>query len=96
MLQTPQIEPITTMARNHKRLLEKAESGPIFLTQRSRPVAVLVNHQEWEQLAKRMEALELERDLLLSNERYERMKHEPGYAVGEDALEEALAEAGLS
>jgi hypothetical protein len=41
-MQTPQIEPVTSMVKDHKAVLAMLKAGPIFLAQRSRPAAVLV------------------------------------------------------
>ena len=38
----PQIQPISRMARDHKALLTLIEEQPVFLTQRSTPVAVMM------------------------------------------------------
>ncbi|MEM7536312.1 MAG: type II toxin-antitoxin system prevent-host-death family antitoxin [Chloroflexota bacterium] len=54
----PQIQPISRMARDHKSLLTMIEASPVFLTQRSTPVAVIVSPQEWQQIAERMAELE--------------------------------------
>ena len=54
----PQIEPISRMARDHKALLGLIEDNPVFLTQRSKPVAVMVSPRDWQRFVARMEELE--------------------------------------
>ena len=58
MYSAPQIEPVTTMARNHKLLLNKLKDGPVFLTQRGTEAAVMVSAEEWRAIVKRLETLE--------------------------------------
>lgn len=58
-MNVPQIEPITTMAKNHKSVLKMLANGPVFLTQRSRPAAVLLSTTDYERMSKRLQQLEL-------------------------------------
>jgi len=58
-MRTPQIEPITSMQRGHKTLLGKLSKGPVFLTQRSRPAAVLLSVGDYEKMVIRLEQFEL-------------------------------------
>lgn len=46
----PQIEPITSMTRDHKSVLSKLKAGPVFLAQRSSPAAVLLSVRDYERL----------------------------------------------
>jgi PHD/YefM family antitoxin component YafN of YafNO toxin-antitoxin module len=50
MIQTPQIEPVTNMIRDHKSVLAKLKQGPVFLAQRSKPAAVLVAPALWDEM----------------------------------------------
>lgn len=44
----PQIEPISRLARNTQLILQKIrDGGPIYLTQRSQAVAVMLSMSEW-------------------------------------------------
>jgi len=47
MIQAPQIEPISNLARDYRTMLAKLKTGPVFLAQRSKPAAVLVSVEEW-------------------------------------------------
>jgi hypothetical protein len=67
MVLTPQIEPITTLARDHRALVAKLKAGPVFLAQRSRPAAVVVSPETWDELIKELSrlrrTLEMDRQL---------------------------------
>lgn len=58
-MSVPQIEPITTMAKNHKTVLNMLANGPVILAQRSRPAAVLLSVSDYDKLIKRLEQFEL-------------------------------------
>ena len=58
-MRIPQIEPITTMAKNHKAVLTMLANGPVILAQRSRPAAVLLSVNDYDKLIKRLEQFEL-------------------------------------
>jgi prevent-host-death family protein len=58
MVLTPQIQPISELARDHKTLLRKIKSGPVFLSQRGRPAAVVISPEQWDSIAKRLVAAE--------------------------------------
>ncbi len=54
-----QIEPITQMQKQPKSVLAKLVAGPVILTQRSRPAAVLVSVEQWDQIAEEVSTLRL-------------------------------------
>ncbi len=58
-MNVPQIEPITTMTRDHKAVLDMLVNGPVFLAQRSRTAAVLLSVSDYENMVKRLQKLEL-------------------------------------
>lgn len=58
MVLTPQIEPITTLARDHRALVAKIQDGPVFLAQRSRAAAVVVSPEQWDQLIAELRRLQ--------------------------------------
>lgn len=58
MVLTPQIEPITTLARDHRALMAKIQDGPVFLAQRSRPAAVVISPEQWDQLITELRRLQ--------------------------------------
>ena len=98
MYTAPQIEPITTLARNHKSLLEKLKDGPVFLTQRGTEAAVMVAAAEWRSITQRLEALEQERRqarVERSKRIYATMLVDPTQVVNQAEYEHLLAEAGL-
>lgn len=57
MIKLPQIESITTL-KNYETILSKLSVGPVVLTQNSKTVAVLVDAEEWQRSAERLERLE--------------------------------------
>lgn len=89
MIQTPQIEPITNMQRDHKAVLAKLKTGPVFLAQRSKPAAVLVSVEQWDAMVKqlkRMEAIEEARKIRA------RIEQDPSSVVSHAELKQKLAE----
>lgn len=58
----PQVEPITRMARDHKSVLRKLQTGPVFLAQHSQISAVVLSPADYENLlANAEEAQQLRR-----------------------------------
>lgn len=49
-MNTPQIEPVTTLARDHKSVFAKLDIGPVFLAHRSKSAAVLLSISDYEKL----------------------------------------------
>ena len=47
----PQLMPISTMQRNYSAIVRKLPTGPVFLSQHSKPVAVMPSPAEYERLA---------------------------------------------
>ena len=47
MINAPQIEPITTLSRNHKEMLRRVKGGPVYLTQHGKSAAVLLSPEYW-------------------------------------------------
>jgi prevent-host-death family protein len=58
LILTPQIEPITTLARDHRAIVAKIQDGPVFLAQRSRPAAVVISPTQWDELVKELRRLQ--------------------------------------
>ena len=72
---TPQIEPVTEMARNHKELLKKVASGPVILANRSRKTAVVLSINDFETLvADQVELKRLQRIVKADQARSETVK----------------------
>lgn len=59
MDQVQQIEPITQMQKQPSTVLAKLAAGPVILAQRSRPAAVLVSVEQWDQIAEELTTLRL-------------------------------------
>ena len=57
MVLTPQIEPITRMARDHRTLVAKLKNGPVFLASRSKTTAVMVAPEQWDETMKELARL---------------------------------------
>ncbi len=59
---TVNVIPITDFRKQSKDVLAKVREGPVVLTQRSRPAAVLVEYETYRQREERLEELELMMD----------------------------------
>lgn len=59
-----QIVPITDMRLRHAEVLERLSQGPVILAQRSKPAAVLVAVEMWDQIADYIDDLEATVDAL--------------------------------
>ncbi len=51
MANVPQIAGVTDLSQNYKPVFAKLSNGPVFLTSRSKPAAVLLSTTEYERLA---------------------------------------------
>jgi PHD/YefM family antitoxin component YafN of YafNO toxin-antitoxin module len=85
MILTPQIQPISELARDHKTLLRKLKSGPVFLAQRGRPAAVVVSPQQWDSIATELSRL---RRIVEGDRQFAEIR--AGNYVGFDDLDQAL------
>ena len=56
---TSHVVPVTDFRKEAKRFLHRIEETPLVLTQRSRPVAVLVDYEAYRRQEQRLEELEL-------------------------------------
>ena len=89
LTQTPQIEPITTFARDHKKVLLKLKTGPVFLAQRSQPAAVLVSIEQWDEIVKHVRRLEFVAE---AERNLEEAHRDPSTIVSHAELKQKLAE----
>lgn len=89
MMQSPQVEAISNLRRNHVTVMNKLKNGPVFLAQRGALAATLVSIEEWDKIARRMQDLEL---LLLHYHRRAEMQADPSKVVTHEELERALNE----
>ena len=79
------ILPISDLRNKAKDVLKRVQTQPIVITQRSRPQAVLVEYEHYNEMARRLEALEDARDALL-------LDHAMATATEFVTLDEALAD----
>ena len=54
----PQIEPVTQLARDHRRIFGLLRNGPVILAQHSKAAAVLVDVETWNETVRRLAAYE--------------------------------------
>jgi prevent-host-death family protein len=98
MQRLPQMASVTDLRNDYTALLARLRNGPIVLSQRSRPAAVLVSPDEWDETAQLIkdlqEQLNRERRLRLSNQRYAARLADPSRGVTQEQLDQQLAEAG--
>jgi prevent-host-death family protein len=59
------IVPITDFRNKIKEVLAQVKKAPVILTQRSRPTAVVVDYETYQEQTERLEELELKFDDLL-------------------------------
>lgn len=55
MTTTEQIVPVSDFRIHQSEVLDKLTNGPVYLTQRSKPAAVLLSATLWDQLLNRLE-----------------------------------------
>ncbi len=89
LTQTPQIEAITTLARDHKKVFSKLKTGPVFLAQRSQPTAVLVSIEQWDEIVKHVQRLEF---IAKAEQILEEANRDPSTIVSHAELKRKLAE----
>ena len=83
-------ESISDFRNNYDAALKKLAQGPVLLLQRSKPAAVLVEPESWNQIAEEMQALcaQVER---LTEERWDKLLGQSQNLLADWAME-ALAE----
>lgn len=85
-----QIIPISDFRLRQSETLTKMEDGPVYLAQRSKPVAVLVTAAQWDATMARLALLERERLDYLSMIHYNEMMNDSSMAVGEAEYQQML------
>ncbi len=85
----PQIEPITTMAKDHKTVLKMLHNGPVILAQRSRPAAVLISIGDYEKMIKRLQQFEM---LAEARRNLARAEADPSTLIAHEDLKRLLIE----
>lgn len=99
MHQLYQTVPTGAFKQNPAKTFKIAESGPVVVMSRSKPVAVMISPEEWDKTAKQItelqEQLERERRLRLSNQRYATYLADSSHGVDQEQYEQGLANMGL-
>jgi prevent-host-death family protein len=53
----PQIMPISTMQRNYSAVVRQLPDGPVFLSQHSKPIAVMLSTSDYETMSDELKRL---------------------------------------
>lgn len=88
MNHVPQIVPVTDLRLRHVEVFGLLNRGPVILAQRSRPAAVLVSLNEWDQMAGELARL---RRIIEGDRQFAEMR--AGNYVDLEDLDKALAAA---
>jgi prevent-host-death family protein len=86
MTTVPQIVPVSELRNKHTQIFGLLRRGPVVLAQRSRPAAVLVSVEQWNEL-------QHYKHLALLDERSKRMDR--GEFLSQEEVEAGLKERGL-
>lgn len=54
----PDVVPVSHLRAHHKEIFDQIEKGPVILAQRSKPAAILVSVENWNEREKYLEMLE--------------------------------------
>ena len=54
----PDVVPVSELRGNHKKIFSQIQNGPVILAQHSKPAAVLVSVDNWNDREKRIDVLE--------------------------------------
>lgn len=69
----PQMESTTTLARDHKAVFDKLVNGPVFLSTRSKPMAVVLSVSDYERIATELEELKRFRRIIQADRSFAEM-----------------------
>jgi len=69
----PQLMPISTMQRNYSAIVRKLPTGPVFLSQHSKPVAVVLSPGEFERLINADEEMKRLQRIISSDKEFAEM-----------------------
>lgn len=83
-----QIVPISEFHLNQSKVLSMVGQAPVFLTQRSKPAAVMVSVDEWNRITTQLRNHEL---LQLARERRAQMENDPSQVVTDEELTRQIA-----
>jgi prevent-host-death family protein len=81
------------MKLHQAEVIGKLDDGPVVLSQRGRPAAVLVSVEEWDRHARRLKELEL---LLSAKQRLAEMEQDPSMVVTQGEFDRILKGEGLA
>lgn len=82
----PQVVPVSDLRTRHVETFHLLKDGPVVLAQRSRPAAVLISFEDWDETARELARL---RRIILADRHFAEMK--AGDYVDLDDLDKALA-----
>jgi prevent-host-death family protein len=95
----PQMASVTDLRNDYNALIGRLHEGPIVLSQRSKPAAVLVSPEYWNETARLIQELQeqlgRERRLRRSTERHAALVTNPEFAITQQEFDHQLQEAGL-
>ncbi|MEM7537620.1 MAG: type II toxin-antitoxin system Phd/YefM family antitoxin [Chloroflexota bacterium] len=86
----PQIMPISNLRTNYTDVLTKLDNGPVILSQRGTPTAVILSAFEWDQTARELQRL---RRLELGDRASDEIK--AGNFVTEEDIDAQFAAMGI-
>lgn len=82
----PQVVPVSDLRAKHVETFDLLKDGPVILAQRSRPAAVLVSFEDWDETARELARL---RRIIQADRHFAETK--PEEYVNLDDLDKALA-----
>ena len=84
----PQVAPISDMRNHQVEVLSMAKKGPVMLTARGRTAAVLLSAEKWNEIAARLQQLEL---LLEAKQIEAEIANDPARLITDEELERQIA-----
>lgn len=73
-MHVPQLLPISTLQRTYTAVVSKLPNGPVFLSQKSKPIAVMLSTQDYERLATAEEELKRLRRIVQYDQQFADMR----------------------
>lgn len=73
-MNAPQITPVTALQRSYSDVLKKLINGPVFLAQRSSPVAAMMSIGDYEKLLEDAAELKRLRRIILMDQDFAEMR----------------------
>jgi len=91
-MNTIQTESVSGFRDKYDAVLKKLSEGPVLLLQRSRLAAVLVSHEEWNRIAKKLKRLEDLELLMKAKEIKTRVAYGEEKTISHDELKRLMLE----